>query len=153
MSTIVTWFALFGLYLLFAGEVSRNELACAVVVATAGSVWTYSVRSGARRRFAAVWNAGWVIVRTLARLAPATVSTGGALFEAAWSGASPGRSRSFAFEHGAEDDPQEGMRRANAVLCASLAPDRFVVNLARGEDALFHDLGSAGSEPDERWLQ
>jgi hypothetical protein len=152
MSTILIWCALLGLYLLFAGEVSRNELACALVLASAGTAWVHLVRAGAPRRFAVV-RAIAPVGKALARLPVATFFSGGALLDAARRGASAGRARRCRFVHGADDDPQERTRRALAVLSASLAPDRFVVTLARGDEALLHDLGAGAALPDERWLQ
>ncbi|HEY7300715.1 MAG TPA: hypothetical protein VH684_22690 [Xanthobacteraceae bacterium] len=152
MSLILIWCVSFALYLLFAGEVSAHELICAAVLASLLTAWSRLIRSCSQRCFGFTWNAAASVTRAIASLLPATARTGGALVAAICRLQSLGRAHSVGFRHGAEEEAGERTRRAVAVLCASLAPDRFVVSLERGKEALIHHIVSGARRPDERWL-
>ncbi len=144
--------AAFGLYLLFAGQVSRSEVWTGAVLALAMVGWRLVLHAGDTRRLAAGRDhlAPWG--RALASLPWATMRTGGALIAALF-GHSPQPSTTTAFVHGPADAPADNGRRATAVLAASLAPDSFVVRTPEGEDrALIHSIVPARRKPDPRWL-
>ncbi len=129
----------FGLYLLFAGQVSTSELATGAGVAVAAAGWTLAARAGHGRWLAvgADHLAPWG--RALAELPWATLRTAGALVAALF-GRAP-QSEAAPFVHGPADAAADNGRRATAVLAASLAPDSFVVRTPQGEDrALIHRI-------------
>lgn len=153
MSGIVIWCVAFAIYLLFAGTVSRNELITATVLAVLCAVWSYAAREISRERFSASRRQIMPILRAVANVLPATVRTGVILLKAIVSRPTPGRAVQNSFQSGAENDPDDRSRRAIALLCASLAPDRFVVSAERGVKALLHTVEPQRAELDPEWLQ
>ena len=147
------WCAAFGLYLLFAGQLSGDELSVGAALATLAIGWAMILRRCGKGRFAG-WRAHWrPILKGLAHLAPATGRSGAVLFRIAALGGSPARASRHAFERGRDDDPRDRARRATAVIVASLAPDSFVVRLAPGRsEVLLHGIVGPAADPDPRWL-
>lgn len=154
MATIVIWCVAFGSYLLFAGTISVNEVITGGVVATLAAAWAYLMSDCSRRRFSAHGEQIVPCLRAIGGLGPATVRTAAVLARAALRGGSPGRAGRGPFHFGLDDDPAARSRRALAVLCASLAPDRFVVHLdRRRNDAVMHAVVHTERQPDPEWLQ
>jgi hypothetical protein len=154
MATVVIWCVGFGSYLIFAGTVSFDELITGAAVATLATAWAYLISGCARRRFGASREQIVPALRAIAGLAPATLRTAAILTGAALRGGSPGRALRSPLRFGVWDDPAARSRRALAVLCASLAPDRFVVHLDQGRsEAVMHAIGRAEREVNPEWLQ
>ena len=154
MISIVIWCLAFGSYLLFAGTISMSELLTGVVVAIAAAVWASLIRASSRLHFEARPQQIPPAIRALAALLPATMRTAAVLGKVAAHGGSPSRSMRSRFRPGESEDRRERSRRAIAVLGASLAPNRFVVNAERGRgEALLHSIDRSDDEPDPEWLQ
>ena len=154
MATIVIWCVAFGSYLIFAGTISVNELITGAVAATLAAAWAYVISDCARRRFGAHREQIVPTLRAIAGLGPATLRTAAVLIGAALHGGSPGRALRGPLRFGVCDDPAARSRRALAVLCASLAPDRFVVHLDhRRSEAVMHAIDGAERQSDPEWLQ
>jgi multisubunit Na+/H+ antiporter MnhE subunit len=150
----VIWCLAFGVYLVFAGTVSLDEMATAVVVASLAALWAAVIRHASEQVFAFRRDAVAVVLRVLGNLIPATLQTFAQLLAAATFDQSPGRAQVTQFRFGTNDEPGERMRRAIAVLAASLTPDRFVVRIERDRnEALIHRVGRADGAPDPQWLQ
>lgn len=153
MATIVLWAAAFAAYLLFAGTVSLHELITASVVASLAGLWSYAAREISSERFVASPTQIPPMLRTLAGLPAATARTGAILIGAAAAGNATGRALRARLDPGARDDPAERSRRALAVLAASLAPPRFVIELDRGRaEAILHAIERIDTAPDPEWL-
>lgn len=153
LAAIVAWCLAFIGYLLFAGEFSAHELAVAAVLACGATLWSLVIRHCASRRFAFSWRYAFVWLRAIGSAVPATLRVSGVLARVAMLGGAPGSAESVTFLRGAEDDPRDRARRANAVLTASLAPDSFVVRAQpQHDDALIHTILPPRPR-DARWLQ
>ena len=141
-----------GLYLLFAGQVSHNELVTGGLLAVVAAGWALALRAscGARFTVSAAHLRPWL--RSLGAIPGAIMRTGWALLAVIAGRASP-RTEVSLFIHGPADEPQTNARRATAVLAASLAPDSFVVRTLAGKDrVLIHRLTPAQRAPDPLWL-
>ncbi len=154
MNSIVMWCVAFGSYLLFAGTISFSELLTGVGLATLAVLFAHVVRENSRRRFSAAREQIRPLLRAVGDILPATGRTGAVLAAVVVCGGSPGRSMRSRFRFGLAEDPRQRTRRGLAVLCASLAPNRFVVDVerARGE-ALTHAVDRSSAEADPEWLQ
>jgi len=140
------WFALALTYLVFAGTLSVNELLAAIVCATLGTAWWWSVgrRGGMRFRF------DRAVLRPLGAalldLPRQTVRAGRHLIEAVFGYGAGGATR----ERSAADvgwatpvGPTAPAARAVGLLAASLAPDSFVLTLDRTHGTVAtHAIGS-----------
>lgn len=154
MSTILIWCVTFVMYLLFAGTISTNELVTAVILASLATGWAVLIRASSPRRFAYSREFLPPIARACASLLPATARIGALLFRIAAVGGTPGRSHLTDFHYGRRNDPMQRARRAVAVLLASLAPDRFVIDIDRSRRQVFiHNLSRRDHAPDSRWLE
>lgn len=154
MATIVIWCVAFGSYLIFAGTISVNELITSAVVATLAAAWAYLISGCARRRFGAHREQIVPTLRAVAGLGPATLRTAAVLTSTALRSGSPGRALRSPLRFGVCDDPAARSRRALAVLCASMAPDRFVVHLDhRRSEAVMHAIDGVERQSDPEWLQ
>lgn len=152
LAAIVAWCLAFAGYLLFAGQFSAHELATAAVLAGGATLWTFLIRRCAPRRFAFSWRHLFAWLQAIGSAAPATLRVLAVLARVAMFGGSPGREDTGPFMRGAEGDPHERARRANAVLTASLAPDSFVVRARpRHDQVLIHTLLPPRPR-DARWL-
>jgi multisubunit Na+/H+ antiporter MnhE subunit len=150
----VTWCLSLGTYLLFAGTISLTEFLAGLACATVLTGWARVIRRHSGRHFVAAREQIWPVLAALADLVPATGHTGIVLAKAAIAGGSPGCSRRFRFRFGADDDPSDRTRRAIAILIASLAPNRFVVDAERNRGfALMHAIDGSQGETDAEWLQ
>jgi hypothetical protein len=153
MNTCLVGCLTFAAYLLFAGTVSVNELITAFLLSSFATVWTAIVRHYSRLRFAPRADAFSHFLRALIRLPAGAGRTGRALMRVAVQGGSPGRSQECRFRYG-HTDARDRTRRALAVIFASLAPDRFVVDIVSDtETALLHDVLRRGRMPDREWLE
>lgn len=153
MNTCLVGCLSFAAYLLFAGTVSVNELITAVVLSVLTTIWAAVVRHGSRLRFSMTASAFYHLLTALIRLPGAVARTGGVLMKVAVQGGSPGQAEECAFRYGGAH-ARDRMRRACVVICASLAPDRFVVDLGHETDkALLHNILRHGRAPDPRWLE
>jgi hypothetical protein len=141
MRYVLAWLALWALYLGLAGSVSGSELLTGAIVAGACSGWAALLRHCSPHRFAAsrAHLAPWS--RSLRQLFPQAFATGAVLVRAIWRGGPLGTLRTQAFVPGAGALPETHARRASALLCASLAPARFIVRLEPTQaHALLHEL-------------
>lgn len=151
---IVIWCVAFGTYLLLACTISLSELLTAFAVAVLAVLWAHLIRSNSRRRFSAGREQIVPGLRAFAGLFPATLRTAAILGKVAIRGGSPGCLVRSRFEFGRSENPRQRTRRALAVLCASLAPDRFVVAVERRRsEALIHAIDDSRGETDPEWLQ
>jgi hypothetical protein len=154
VTNLIIWCLTFAAYLLFAGTLSLHELITAVVLASFVAAWVQFIRNCSPQRFVASYALVKPILRATAGLFPATARTGKLLFKVAVTGGSPGRLHVTDFRYGRRNDSMQRLRRAAAVLSASLSPDRFVVEVDRKKDAvLIHNLVRRDHEPDPRWLE
>jgi hypothetical protein len=153
MASIVIGCVAFGTYLLFAGTISANELATAGVLAVLAAAWAGLIRTCSQARFGADGRHIAPALRALLRLAPGSGQAAAVLLGVIWRGGSPGRAQQSQFQFGAVDHRSARTRRALALLCASLAPDRFIVRLNRKQGlAITHSI-VRGRRPDAEWLQ
>lgn len=153
MTIIPIWCVSFALYLLFAGEISRHEITTGLVLAGLATVWTRLTRRTSPRNFALSYELANPLLRGLMRLLPATLATGVALLRIAAGGGPAGRFDSDDFDYGTPENAADRARRAFAVLLASFAPDRFVIDVrGRSWSVLTHVIVSSQREPDPRWL-
>lgn len=150
LAAIVAWCLAFAGYLLFAGQFSAHEFATAAVLAGGAVLWTFLIRRCAPRRFALSRRDAFAWLSAIGAAGPSTLRVFCVLARVAALGGSPGRGSVAPFLRGAEDDPRDRARRANAVLAASLAPDSFVVR-AQQDNALIHTILSPRPR-DARWL-
>jgi Na+/H+ ion antiporter subunit len=154
ISGIIIWCLAFGSYLLFAGTVSVTELVTGLALGVFAASWATLIRENSRPRFGAAREQVAPLLSALAALWPATVRTGSVLCKVAVCGGALGRSIRARFKPGSRAQPRQCMRRALAVLCASLAPNRFVVDLERGRgEALLHAIDGSSEQADPEWLQ
>lgn len=160
MTILLIWCAILALYLLFAGQTSWHEVATGIVLATLTTAWARIIQGASRRyfRFAPQFLAP--LGRGLGQLFPAAFATGGVLMRVAFLGGRAGHAETHDFLSGASDGPGDSLgqsvdraRRACAVLLASCAPDRFVVNLDRDSGkVLVHAIVPGERELDPQWL-
>ncbi len=142
----------FGLYLVFAGQLSRHELITGAVLALAVAGWAVALRACCSARLAVNTDHIRRWLQAIVGLAGATIRTGGALLAVIAKRASP-RTDVSSFVHGPADEPGANGRRATAVLAASLAPDSFVVRTPADENrVLIHRLAPTQRTPDPLWL-
>lgn len=143
----------FALYILFAGETSASELVTGGVLAVLSTLWVSLIRraSGVLFRFSRGL-IGPVLVGVL-HIIPAVARTGAVFLRVAMAGRSPGFARLNDFDAGVREHPEDRTRRAVAVLLASLAPDRFVVQVEyRRREVMIHSIVPDPEEADARWL-
>lgn len=153
MSIIPIWCVSFGLYLLFAGEVSLHEIVTGLVLASLAMVWALLIRRTSPRDFTFCYELARALLRSLMHLIPATLETGVALSRIAAMGGPAGRLDSDNFDYGTREHSEDRARRAFAVLLASFAPDRFVVDVrGRSWSVLTHVIVPRQQESDPRWL-
>jgi len=151
---LVIWTLACATYLLFAAAVSIHELVTAVVIASLAAVWARLIRGCSRRRFLVIRQMVMPTLRAMAGFFRTTAQTGKLIFKVGVTGGSPGRLHVTDFHFGSRHDPAQRTRRAAAVLLASVAPDRFVVQVDPKKHAvLIHDLIRRDHEPDPRWLE
>jgi multisubunit Na+/H+ antiporter MnhE subunit len=152
--SIVIWCLALGTYLLFAATISVSELLAGFIVAALAALWAHVIHASSVRRFSPAREQIAAVLRALAAIFPATVRTSAVLSKVAICGGAPGRSMRSRFRIGFGEDPGQRTRRALIVLCASLAPNRFVVDVERGRgEALMHAIDRLGGEPDPEWLR
>jgi hypothetical protein len=161
MSIVLIWCASFAIYLLFAGQVSLHEVATGVVLASFVTAWARIIRAASQRHFSFLPGFLWPLGCGLGQLFPAAFATGRVLARVAFLGGRAGHAETHDFLPGASDDgPGHSLgqsvdraRRACAVLLASCAPDRFVVNIDRDSSAvLIHAIVPGERELDPQWL-
>jgi hypothetical protein len=152
LAAIIAWCLAFAGYLLFAGKSSAHELATAAVLASGAPFWTLLIRRCAPRHFALSSHHVSVWLHAIGSAGPATLRMLGVLARVALLGGSPGRENIVRFLRGAEDDPHDCARRANAVLAASLAPDSFVVRVQPRHDCVLLHTMLPPRARDARWL-
>jgi hypothetical protein len=147
------WCVLAACYLLFAGQVSSQEIAAGLVAtapATGFAVLLHRARSR-RMRLRAPWFR--LVGRPLAALFPDVVRVGLRLLRALWrppDGAA-GMVARQPFRYGDADAGDAG-RRGMTTLALSVAPNGYVMNVPAGDDAvLMHRLAPAVPDPDPEW--
>jgi len=139
---------LLGCYLLFAGQLSTDEVIAGVCCAAAAAAVSFTVPFIAERHFSFT-GVPWakLIGRTLASLASDVPKVGMRLLRPVssaglqrWPLASPG------------DDPRTTARRALVTLAASLAPNSYVAAVLGGRgELLVHSLAPAEPPHDPEW--
>ena len=149
--------ALWALYLALAGTLSASELVTGAIVAAVCTGWSALLRHCSPHRFQAdiTHLAPWG--RSLRQLLPEALATGALLCRVVWRGGPVGSMRKQPFIPGRGGMAGTRARRASALLCASLAPARFIVRLHSAEaHALVHELYTQDehrfSEAKKRWL-
>lgn len=124
----LVWLAAAGVYLVFAGQLTTDELVAAALIGLAGALWWFSVQRKAQVRLRLEPAAAGAAVRAVVGLPQACVRVA-ARFCAIITGGKGGRIVEEAFETGRQNEPRDFGRRAVALLAASLAPDSFVVRV------------------------
>ncbi|HEX7370982.1 MAG TPA: hypothetical protein VF284_11950 [Rhodanobacteraceae bacterium] len=153
LATIAAWCLAFAGYLLFAGSLGNNELETGIVLASGTAAWVILIRRCGRRHFAFAFQHAIVWLKTLGAAVPATVRVLGVLARTAILGGSPGRGFEVPFLRGGEKAQRACARRANAVLTASFAPDRFIVRAEPGQEKVrVHAIVASAQQRDPRWL-
>ena len=157
MRIVVVCCATFAIYLLLAGHVSRHELATGIVLASSATAWASVIRGTSQWQFGFSSELLRPLGRGVAQLFPAAVATGGVLLRIVIFGNGAGEAQEHGFLYGPRGgtgaQSVERTRRAFAVLLASWAPDRFVMNVDPGSDtALTHAIVPQRQEPDPQWL-
>ncbi len=146
---LLTWLALFALYILFTGEASRAELCAGALVAVMGAGLAVYVRGAGHRpmRLDAPW--GRLVGRVGLALARDTVKVGGALARGIGGAAVKGMIQRQLFD--TRDDTRAAVgRRAVVMLATSVAPNRFVLE-EEGDSLLLHRLVPAPASEDTEW--
>ena len=148
-----TWVASFGLYLLFAGELSLSELGTAVVAAAAIAIFSVGLAKQKTRsfRFLALWpRLIWV---PLFSLMPDSWRVGRVLVSTVWRARAStiGVFQKQSFQHGGNTREAAG-RRGLATLAISFAPNGYVVEINDvADEMLIHRLRSSAPKADTRW--
>lgn len=150
---IPVWCLSYAAYMLFAGTETADEFITAGVLASFAALWAFLIRRVSRRRFSLTWIGLQQVARSIGHLPVAVVRTAGVLTSAIVRGTSPGRFYEVQFR-ASQGGAAESTRRALAVLCASLAPDSFVVDAEPERNvASIHRIVPGHHSPDQRWLQ
>lgn len=157
MRIVVVCCATFAIYLLLAGQVSRHELATGIVLASLATAWASAIRGTSQWQFGFSSELLRPLGRGVAQLFSASIATGDVLVRVAIFGNGAGAAHEDGFSYGPRGGTGgrsvERTRRAFAVLLASWAPDRFVMNLdSRSDTALIHAIVPHKQEPDPQWL-
>ena len=105
VAAIVIWCLCFIVYLIFAGTISRNELATALLLASLTTLWANAIGRNTEQFF--VWRreALLPILRAVADVLPATLRTLARLLAAAATRRSAARTVTTAFHFGGKNDP------------------------------------------------
>lgn len=135
---LLSWGTLYGAYLVLVGQTSADELVAGAIVAAVATALSVAVRFGSRRRFdlkPSVW------------AVPAAKAFAGIPRDVGLVGYRLIRPRPGRFEQEQIRDLAQDAdtSRAVQIITDSLAPNRFVVAITRGDEALVHRL--AGSPP------
>lgn len=140
---LTAWGLLAGVYLVFTGQASPDELVAAAGCGLAGALWAAALGQVATRRFRWSGRALSTFVRGVAGLPSGAAQIAGVLVRAL-AGRAKGRVATEPFPHGRRDDPTDAAWRAAAVLGRSMAPDSFVVRAPEVRDVLeLHVFGEA----------
>jgi hypothetical protein len=142
---LITWMLLGGVYLLFAGQGSTDELVAAAACGLAGALWAAALGQVATQRFRWTRQALDALVRGVARLASGAAQVAGGLVRALF-GRAQSRLVEQPFARGRRDDRTDAAWRAGVVLGRSVAPDSFVVRAPEDRDLLkLHVFGRKAS--------
>lgn len=145
------WLAAAGTYLLFAGQLTTDELVAAALIGLAGALWWSSVQRTAEVQVSLEAGAAGAAMRALAGLPLACVRVAGR-FCVIVAGGKGGRIVAEAFDAGRQNEATEVGRRAVALLAASLAPDSFVVRVDKEAHRLrSHVILAHPSAAHPRW--
>ena len=145
----------FGIYILFAGQVSVTEIEAGAPAAVAAAGFTVLLHRVAEPERAFRLKAPWlrVLGKPLAALFPDAVRVGRALLQALWRRPSSavGLVVRQPFQEGG-GDPASAARRGLVTLGSSLAPNGYVLGIPDEEEALLlHRLAAVPPDPDQRW--
>jgi hypothetical protein len=141
---VIAWALLGGVYLLFAGQASADELVAAAACGLAGALWSAALGRVATVRFRWSGRALGALGHGVAGLPSGAAKVAGALVAALF-GRARGRLVEAPFVHGRREDRTDVAWRAAAVLGRSTAPDSFVVRAPQGRDVLeLHLFGRPG---------
>ena len=151
VNTLVTWAALFGLYLLFVGQAVRTEAVaglCVAALATAGHEHTRSV---AHRKLHVVAPWGRPAVRLGIALVRDTGLVAQSLLRVVCGAKSRGSMMIQPYDPGGYT-PQAAARRGIGILAASLAPNGYVLEVRKSpEGILMHRFVPYAPAADRRW--
>ena len=146
---LLSWVALFPLYLLLAGQASGQEVVAGALVATVAAGSAVLVR----RLGSSVFGFRYAWLRRLARLAVLLAADLGRVGRfLAGALAAPARGAGIVRQPFAEggDTPEDGARRGIVVLAASFTPNSFAIGIAP-KTLLLHRLVQQPSAADRRW--
>lgn len=154
MSIVLLWCTIFAIYLLFAGQISRHEVLTGIVLASLATAWARIVAAASQRHFRFALAFSRPLGRGLGHLISAALVTSGVLARVAVLGDRAGHAEVHRFiGSGTFRPPADRARRAIAVLLASCAPDRFVVNIDHHSGTvLIHAIVPGERELDPQWL-
>jgi hypothetical protein len=150
-AALICWCIAFPAYLLTAGQLSAHELVTGAVLATGAALFADLLATTSPLRFNLPGGSLRPMLMALAGLPRASARTAVAHWHVAVAGRSSANTAAAAFDHGARDDPSERMRRAVALLLASLSPDRFVIRM-EADGTFLHNIAPADHAADPRWL-
>ena len=152
IALLCAWMCLFAAYLLFAGQVSLDEVVAGSLCAAMAVLWWEATRRVSTHSFA-FEAASWAAVGRACRSLPgATLSVALALLRSVVS-RDGGEVAHWFFAHGQRTAPLDSGRRAVGVLAASLTPDSFVLRTpVMRDEIVVHALPRGGEPPvDPRW--
>lgn len=150
---LVTWAVFFGLYLMFAGQLSASELGIGVFAGAA--IATFSLILWRHESRSLGLGAPWprLILSPLFALPADSWRAGRVLLNALWRKpmGEIGARQKQPFQHG-DDTPRAAGRRALATLAVSFAPNGYVLDITDNEnDMLIHRLHPTGPKADMGW--
>ncbi len=145
----VAWLVFFGVYLLYAGEVSLNEILAGIPAAGALACFAVASRRAEQRhlRVRAPWPR--LLLRPVGSLFADAAKVGRVLLAALVRRPDGpiGRAAAQPFREGGSDDAG---RRALVTLGSSVAPNGYVLAIGR-ETLILHRLAPSAPDPDRDW--
>jgi hypothetical protein len=151
VNTLVTWAALFGLYLLFVGQAARVEVLAGISAAALVVAGHEHTRSVAHRKLHVVAPWGWLAVRLGIALARDTGLVSQGLLRVVGGAKSRGRMMIQPYDPGGYT-PQAAARRGIGILAASLAPNGYVLEVRKpSAGILMHRLVPEPPAADRQW--
>lgn len=148
---LVTWCVAAGAYLLFAGQVSADELVASIIAGFCAGAWLALLRRRAQVQFELRLAVVPALMRAVAALPGACAKVGVALFRSAITGRG-GVIIAQGFDTGRQNEAHEVGRRGAAMLLASLAPDGYVVRVDKEAHCLrSHVIVPSPSPLNTKW--
>jgi hypothetical protein len=151
VNTLVTWAALFGLYLLFVGQAVRAEVLAGISVAALAVAGHEHARSVAHRELQVVAPRGRLVVRLGIALVGDTGLVAQGLLRVVCGATSRGSMMIQPYDPGGYT-PEAAARRGIGILAASLAPNGYVLEVRKPpEGILMHRFVPHPPAADRRW--